>query len=212
MIEYEFAADYWNPIARKIKIKTLRNFRIGKRRHARVDEPIELWAVVGGRRMQIRKAVCTAIEGVTLDLSRGAVAVGPIFKNRATWRRLGKAEREQLAIDTGHADWRSAAQAYAMRYGEDIWNGTLLTWGDREYEGPIPSRQQLRDLAILAQHKAVIPYYGKISPTVGHSLLILGWAEVPDKSSTYHGRGDNRGMVPIRISDKGRWILDRFEK
>jgi hypothetical protein len=211
VIEYDFDARFWNPITQKIKIKTLRNFRLKPRRHARVDEPIECWAAVGGRRLQIRKAVCTAIEGVTLAIDAGAVAVGPIFQHRSTWRRLKRLEREQLAIDTGFATWREAADYYAEHYGEGIWHGTLVTWGDREYDGPIPTAPQLRDLRVLTRHDRVVPSYGKISTTVGHGLVILKWAEVCDRGDAYR-TATQIGHVPIRITELGRWILDRFEK
>lgn len=212
MIEYDCDARFWNPIAQKIKIKTLRNFRIGKRRHARVDEPIELWAAVGGKRLQIRKATCIAVEGVTLhigDTSPNQVFVGPVFKNRSTWKRLTAPERHQLAVDTGHENWPAAAGYYVAHYGHKPWHGTLITWGDREYDGPLPSHPQLRDLRILTLHKSVIPAYGKISSTVAISLVVLGWAEVTDRSMCLGGQ---RSYTPIRITELGRWILDRFEK
>lgn len=214
MIQYDCDADFWNPIAKGIKIKTLRNMRTKPRRHARPDEPIELWATVGGKRLQILRAQCVAIEGVALHLAhRRQICVGPIFQHRSTWAPLGLGAREQLAIDTGHAGgWKEAAEAYAARYGYEPWAGTLITWAPREYDGPIPSGPQMRDLRVLAtSEKPIIPFYGKISSAVGHSLLILGWAEVMDRSASYN-TPDGRGLVPIRITDLGRWILERFEK
>lgn len=212
MIEYDFDPGFWNPIVKGIKTKTMRNMRTKPRRHARVDEPIELWALVDGRRLQILRAKCTAIEGVKLHLARGLVAVGPIFRHRDTWRPLSKKAREQLAIDTGHAGgWKEAAQAYLVRYGIDPWFGTLVTWGPRDYDGPIPSTPQLRDLKVLAQHKILIPSYGKISVQVGYSLLILKWAEIADPTHAYFDR-EKRGEVPIQITALGREILDRFDR
>lgn len=209
MIEYDFDADFWNPIAQKIKIKTARNFRIGKRRHARPDEPIELWSAVGGKRLQIRKATCTAVEGITIAIGAEIVAVGPIFKNRSTWQRLKRLEREQLAIDMGFKTWREADAYHSSLRGEGIWHGALITWGDREYDGPIPSVPQLRDLRVLTLHPSVIPAYGKISTTVAISLVVMGWAEVTDRTMSIQGQ---RSFTPIRITELGRWILERFEK
>lgn len=212
MIPYDFDASFWNPIARGTKIKTLRNMRTKARRHARVDEPIECWAVVDNRRLQIIRAKCVNVEGVYLHLALDQIRVGPIYQHRDTWAPLKKKARELLAIETGHAGgWKEAALAYSDRRGENPWCGTIITWAPRDYDGPIPTHQQLRDLVILSQHARVIPCYGKISPTVAHSLLILKWAEVCDRTEQFRPH-DRRGTVPIRITDLGRWILERFEK
>lgn len=212
MIEYDFDPGFWIPITSGTKIKTLRNMRTRPQRHARVDEAIELWALVDNRRLQISRAKCVNVEGVFLHLALDKIRVGPIFHNRDAWVPLKPKARELLAIETGHAGgWKAAALAYSDRYGENPWCGTLITWGPRDYDGPIPSTQQLRDLKVLTQHDRVIPHYGKISPTVGHSLLILKWAEVTDRTLQYMPK-DRRGLVPIRITELGRWILERFEK
>jgi hypothetical protein len=210
MIEYDFDAGFWNPIKSGTKSGTIRKLRTKPRRHAKPGEPIELWAAVDGRRLCIARKQCLEVQGVVFKGAANRIHLGPITQNRSTWAELDLGAREGLARLTGHADWKEARDAYERRYGEDPVTLCLVTWADREYDGPIPSVPQLRDLAILIQHKSVIPAYGKISPAVGHILLVLGWAEVIDRTTVSHP--DGRGYVPIRISEKGRWILQRFEK
>lgn len=212
MIEYDFDPKFWNPIAQGIKRGTIRRMRTKPQRHARPDEDLELWARVDGRRLQIKRATCATVEGVFMELGRGIFRLGPIFKNRSTWPDLDAGGREGLARLTGHAEgWAQAAADYSARYGDGPQTLTLITWRDRDYDGPKPTPQQLRDLRILARETVVIPAYGKISVQVGHSLLILKWAEVTDPAQAYFDR-EKRGHVPIRLTELGRQILDRFDK
>lgn len=212
MIEYDFSADFWTPITKGIKTATLRNMRLKPRRHARAGEPIELWATPADRRLQICRAQCVNVEGVFLHLAAGIVNVGPIERNRSTWLPLKPKARKDLALRTGHAGgWKEAAAAYGARYGEDPWAGTLISWGPREYDGPIPSREQLRDLKVLTCHDVVIPAYGKINARVTVSLVVLGWAEVTDRTMMLLSSGP-RSYAPVKITDLGRWILERFEQ
>lgn len=214
MIDYEFDPRYWNVIADGSKRATLRNFRLKPRRHARPGEPLACWIWRDGLRLQVKRAECAEVLGVHMELGRDLFAMGPIFQNRSTWLQLDPGGREGLARLTGHPEgWKAAATVYIARRGPGPWTGCMISWRDPEYAGPIPSTQQLRDLRVLSENKAVIPRYGKISTTVGHSLLVLKWAEVTDKSMEYLTR--ERGAaseVPIRITELGRWILDRFEK
>jgi hypothetical protein len=62
MIEYDFDPGFWNPIVKGIKTKTVRNMRTKPRRHARVDEPIELWALVGGADLSTQGHLAAAVE------------------------------------------------------------------------------------------------------------------------------------------------------
>lgn len=213
MIPYDFAGKYWTPILKGEKRGTIRRLRTKPRRHARPDEPIELWGLVDGRRLKIRNATCATVEGVFLLLGAGLIRLGPIFKNRSTWPVLDAGGREGLARLTGHpGGWKEAAGEYAARYGDGPETLCLVTWRDREYDGPIPTPQQLRDLRILASRQAVVPRFGKISPQVAYSLLCLKWAEVFNKSQQFVVDRNQSGDVAIQISDLGRWILDRFEK
>jgi hypothetical protein len=212
VIEYDFDPRFWNPIASGEKRGTIRRMRTKPRRHARPDEAIELWALVDGRRLQIRKAACATVEGVFMHLERGIFRLGPIFKNRSTWPDLDAGGREGLARLTGHpGGWKEAAEYYAAVYGEGPETLCLVTWRDRDYDGPIPTVPQLRDLRILVDAGVLIPAYGKISVQVGFSLLLLKWAEVTDPAKVYF-KNDERGHVPIRPTELGRWILDKFEK
>lgn len=212
MIEYEFDQQFYDAIAKGEKRATLRKMRIRPRRHAREGERIECWSWVNGLRLQIRAAECAGVDGVFMELGQGVFRLGPIIHNRSTWPDLDAGGREGLARLTGFTGgWAEAARYYEATYGAEPWTGCLVTWRDLEYTGPLPSVPQLRDLAILTQHARVIPCYGKVSPAVAHSLLVLGWAEVCDRSETFRP-ADRRGTVPIRITDKGRWILDRFGK
>jgi hypothetical protein len=212
VIQYDFDPKFWNPIASGEKRGTIRRLRMKPRRHARPDELIELWAVVGGKRLQIKRAACAAVEGVFMHLDRGIFRLGPIFKNRSTWPDLDAGGREGLARLTGHpGGWAEAALDYSARYGDGPQTLCLITWRDRDYDGPVPTPQQLRDLRILIENDVVIPAYGKISVQVAFSLLLLKWAEVTDPSRVYFDN-EKRGHVPIRATELGRWILDRFEK
>lgn len=212
MIEYDFDTRFWAQIQAGTKSGTIRRMRLKPRRHARPGEPIELWGVGGGKRLQIARKQCLEVQGVVFDGAANRIHLGPIIQNRSTWPELDLGAREGLARLTGHADWKEARDCYEARYGEARVTLCLVTWCDREYDGPLPSQPQLRDLRILAGvDRPIIPSYGKISAAVAHSLLVLKWAEVTDRSQQYLVDG-HRGNIPIKISDLGRWILDRFEK
>lgn len=212
MIEYDVDPQFADAVKAGSKTATIRRMRLKPRRHARLGEPIEIWAMQGKYRTMIRRAECSELQGVFLHLAANVVRVGPITAHRATWAPLKPAQRRRLAEITGHpGGWKEAAAAYAARYGRDPFTGTIVHWRDREYDGPIPSLPQLRDLKILRAKAdepggagGIIPSYGKISTGVGITLCVLRWAEVLSpwmKADGHH---------PIRITDLGRWILDRF--
>ncbi len=211
MIQYEFDARFFDAIAAGDKRATLRRLRTRPQRHARPGERIECWAWVKGLRLMIRPAEAAEILGVWMELGTDSFRMGPIIQNRNTWLELDPGGREGLARLTGHpGGWKEAAADYAARYGTGRWQGVMISWRDLDYTGPIPSRQQLRDLRVLAAaEKPIIPSYGKISPTVAHSLLVLKWAEVTDRGGQYLVDG-HRGTIPVIISELGRQILERF--
>jgi hypothetical protein len=211
VIEYQFDMGFAAAIEAGSKRGTIRRLRIPPRRHAFPGERIGLWIDDGLYRKQIRQADCAGVDGIYLHLARDIVRVGPLARNRNTWPDLDAGGREGLARLTGHAGWKAAGEAYAARYGDLPFTGCLVTWRDPEYSGPIPSRPQLEALRILTEHDRVIPAFGKFHPRTGHSLLVLAWAEVTDRSQQFRIE-DQRGQSPIRITDLGRWILERFGK
>jgi hypothetical protein len=211
VIQYDFDPRFWTPIASGAKRATIRRMRTKPRRHARPDEAIECWAVVDNRRLQIRLADCAAVQGVFMELDRDIFRLGDITRNRSTWPDLDAGGREGLAKVTGFDGWAAAAEYYHSVYGGGPFTGCLISWRDREYTGPKPTAPQMRDLRILARNDAVIPAYGKISVQVGYALLLLKWAEIVDPQQAYFDR-EKRGHVAIRISELGRWILERFER
>jgi hypothetical protein len=211
MIEYDFDARFWNPITTGSKSGTIRAIRTKPRRHAKPGEDLELWAQVGGKRLQIARKQCLEVQGVFFKGARNQIHLGDITRNRSTWPELDLGAREGLARLTGHADWKEARDCYESRYGEDPVTLALITWCDRDYLGPKPTPQQLRDLRIVVDKGKVIPAYGKISVPVGHALLLLKWCEVVDPASVYWEKA-KQGHCAIRATELGRQVLERFEK
>lgn len=208
MIPYKFDMRFWTPIADGTKRATLRKLRTRPRRHARPGEEIQLWAI-NDPPLQIRRAECAGVDGVLMELDTDKFCLGDITRNRSTWPNLDLGGREGLAKLCGFEHFTDAAAYWSGVHGGGPFTGCLITWRDMEYAGPPPSRPQLRDLRVLAVNERVIPAYGKISSAVAHSLLVLQWAEVCDRSQAITGR-EQRSYVPIRITDLGRWILERF--
>jgi hypothetical protein len=115
------------------KVQTIR--AIGKRRHARPDEVVQLYH---GMRTKgcflIGTAICKSVEPVTLSLSKDLVGVGEIGKGiRRCYSGVGSTGMlDAFARADGFGDWAEMKEFWREEHGDlkrlGPWTGLLIQW------------------------------------------------------------------------------------
>lgn len=140
MVAYSFNSRFHDAVSSGEKTQTVRAFR---KRHARVGEPVQLYA--GMRTKHCRKLVdpdpiCTAVKTVELEIVPISVA-NPSPRLAAMLidgRALSGAEIEVFALADGfkataHTTARQRmGRFWAMSHGYGTFEGVLIQWGAGE--------------------------------------------------------------------------------
>lgn len=136
MVAYSFAPMFAPQVEAKVKNHTLRGDRA---RHARVGEPVQLYA--GMRTRQCRKLV--AIDPICVEVAPATLFIDPGFSRLLAWAeidgvRLNAMETERFAVSDGFGGQdRSARLAmgewWLDKHGEGcgdpfLWGGVLIRW------------------------------------------------------------------------------------
>lgn len=144
MVAYSFKDRFVDPIRVGLssvslsfdctpKRQTIR--AIGKRRHARPGEVLQLY--YGMRTKQCRSigvARCVSVEGVLLKWSewQSFCTYDIVEREPGVWRRIGDtrpiADRETFAIEDGFADFDDMATFWMNEHGPNTFEGVLIKW------------------------------------------------------------------------------------
>lgn len=122
MVAYNFKARFESPILTRRKSGTIRS--IGKKRHARPGEVIQLYAGSRFRPQLMATATCTDVIAISLTFSQPGVWLGhPI--NGAPVIGL-----DDFARGDGFADWQDMAEFWRGTHGKRLgpWTGLWIRW------------------------------------------------------------------------------------
>jgi hypothetical protein len=141
MVAYGFKKQFIEPIfwgldgmrgvcqLRRPKCQTIR--AVGKRRHARPGEIIQLYTAM--RTKQCRKlgdARCVSVEGVLLKWSEWpsfcTFDIGPDGRRVGSIRDIG--DMEEFARSDGFPDFAAMRKFWADEHGPETFEGYLIKW------------------------------------------------------------------------------------
>lgn len=133
MVAYTFKPRFVDPVSRREKRQTIRG--VGKKRHARPGDTLQLYT---GPRMRPRKfgeATCESSRQITLAFGdatrRPFVTFGPPSDAGPGDILITPAELDAFAVSDGFADWQGLADFWAETHDNPVeWTGILITWGD----------------------------------------------------------------------------------
>lgn len=139
MVAYSFNRRFHDAVSSGQKTQTVRAFR---KRHARVGEPVQLYA--GMRTKHCRKLVepdpvCTAVKSVE-------ITIVPNLRERLAamtidGRALTDAEIENFALADGFRTTllttarQQMGRFWSISHGEGVFEGVLIQWGTGETWG-----------------------------------------------------------------------------
>jgi hypothetical protein len=125
MVAYSFQPRFVQAILSGRKCQTIR--AVGRRRHARPGEALQLYTGMRTRQCRlIGTAVCLAAEAVELRLStaRGSVRTG----NAGTCRIGDSQILDMFAEADGFSDWSALCDFWRATYGRRAFRGVLIRW------------------------------------------------------------------------------------
>lgn len=126
MSAYSFKKQFVDPIRANTKLQTIRAPRLGRGRHARVGEEMQLY--YGMRTKQCRLiavGVCRSVETVQLDFDVGSVR---IEDGAAVYFLSSPEDRERFAQNDGFADWDQMRRFWRLEHQAAEFDGVLLKW------------------------------------------------------------------------------------
>lgn len=128
MVAYSFQKQFAEPIIAGTKRQTIRAPRLGKTRHARPGDALQLYT--GMRTKQCRKigdAVCEGAHRFLLNIRDGHCA----WSMPGGTRSAGPHMMDDFARSDGFADWSDMKAFFAEHHpGVDMFEGILITWRD----------------------------------------------------------------------------------
>lgn len=130
MVAYSFQRQFIEPIQAGTKIQTIR--ARGKRRHARVDDTLQLYFAM--RTQHCCKIIddrpCVRVDPVRLDFVNMVVFVGPDDAEIEDLTVMADAERlGQFAVADGFSTWTDLVAFWrAFHPGVDYFEGAMVGW------------------------------------------------------------------------------------
>lgn len=128
MVAYGFKARFAAPILAGTKRQTIRKPRVGRHRHARDGEKIQLYT--GLRTKQVRLlgvAECLGTASVRLNFLRDRVNVD----DGASWAFSAPERLDAFARNDGLADWADMKATFREIHGDLVeFFGVIIYWGD----------------------------------------------------------------------------------
>lgn len=136
MVAYNFQSQFVDPILSGTKLQTIR--QIGKRRHARPGETLQLYTGMRTNRCYriITDPVCIAAIPVELRIGR-SLLITQITLGESILTR--PADLEAFARNDGFASLQAMSDYWRASYGEPIFTGLLIAWQPTE---PKPKRRR----------------------------------------------------------------------
>lgn len=124
MVAYSFKAQFVLPIQAGAKKQTIRKARVGKTRHARPGETVQLYTAMRTKFCTlIGTAKCTLVVPVTID----AVVNDVLIDGERIWIRD---QLELLACRDGFTCWTEMRDFWERTHGTDPFTGVLIHWTD----------------------------------------------------------------------------------
>lgn len=130
MVAYSFQAQFEDPILRRTKRQTLR--AVGKRRHARPGETLQLYTGMRTRSCRLVLETVAAVVGeVTINFDEPAVLVR-IGTDAPTYFRA-KRDRDAFASSDGFASWETFVDFWRVNHFKKkpptgVWTGVIVKW------------------------------------------------------------------------------------
>lgn len=123
MVAYSFKKQFGPPILANTKTQTIRAERLGRSRHARPGEMIQLYTGMRTRQCtKLGESPCIAVWPIELHLRDGIV-----FANDG-WIRTEE-DLDAFARQDGFRDWSAMVAFWAAEHpGVDVFEGVLIRW------------------------------------------------------------------------------------
>lgn len=125
MVAYSFKARFEAPILARTKRQTIR--AVGKRRHAREGEELQLYTGMRTRSCRLLGlALCESTRPIRLFLATDLVRID----GRATHSLFP--ELDAFAVRDGFGDWADLKAFWRDEHGSSVkdFEGVLVDWGD----------------------------------------------------------------------------------
>ena len=123
MVAYSFKKQFGPPILANTKTQTIRAERLGRSRHARPGEQVQLYTGMRTRQCtKLGESPCIAVWPIELHLRDGIV-----FANRG-WSRTEE-DPDAFARQDGFRDWSAMVAFWAAEHpGVEVFEGVLIRW------------------------------------------------------------------------------------
>lgn len=125
MVAYSFKEQFVAPIQDNVKRQTIRAPRLGRSRHARPGDQLQLYTAMRTKFCTlIGRAICLSVSGITMDLGRPRIqyvdtqgGVTTIF------------DFDRFAQEDGFRDWDDMRAFWAQEHpGITVFDGVLIRW------------------------------------------------------------------------------------
>ena len=123
MVAYSFKKQFGPPILANTKTQTIRAERLGRSRHVRPGEQVQLYTGMRTRQCtKLGESPCIAVWPIELHLRTGIV-----FANGG-WIRTEE-DLDAFARQDGFCDWSAMVAFWAAEHpGVDVFEGVLIRW------------------------------------------------------------------------------------
>lgn len=133
MVAYSFKERFVAPIQDNMKRQTIRKPRLGRGRHARPGDDLQLYTAMRTKYCTlIGRAVCTIVVPVRLDFEI----------NNLTIEGELDGQRDRFARSDGFANWAEMRVFWASEHpGITVFDGVLIKWDGLSY----PPKREIAD-------------------------------------------------------------------
>lgn len=123
MPAYNFQRRFVRPIQRGTKTQTIR--RIGKRRHARPGEPIQLYAGMRTKKCRkvVRDVLCREVSDIEIEIGDSgfeSIDINGILLPKKQWRAFAKRD--------GFNSVQEFYELFKRMHGTGKFHGVLIQW------------------------------------------------------------------------------------
>lgn len=131
MVSYSFQRQFIAPIQAGTKVQTIR--AVGKRRHARVGQMIQLYFAMRTKHCCkiIDDKPCLRVDRVRLNLGLKTVVIGPDGGPLLTSAK----DLDRFAVADGFGDWGELDAFWAKFHpAARFFDGVMAGWGERAWD------------------------------------------------------------------------------
>jgi hypothetical protein len=124
MVAYSFKKQFAQPILAGTKVQTIRARRMGRSRHARPGDTLQLYTGLRTKHVKLLgTAICLSAEHITIDVFGAEVSTGGNVY--AILNGL-----DDFARRDGFEDWQAMRLFWEENHsGVSLFEGTIIQWG-----------------------------------------------------------------------------------